>query len=54
MSAGTREFWVVDPEKREVHVTTAHGTTSYASGESVRIAVIAGAVLPVDAIFASA
>jgi Uma2 family endonuclease len=53
LSAGTQEFWVVDAEKREVHVTTAKGTRSYASSETIPITAMAGATLAVDAIFAA-
>jgi Uma2 family endonuclease len=52
LSAGTQEFWVVDPESREVHVTTPRGTKSFKSGESIPIAALAGATFMVDAIFA--
>jgi Uma2 family endonuclease len=51
MSAGTQEFWVVDPEPRTVLVTNLDGTTVYAPGESIPLPMF-GADLAVDQIFA--
>jgi len=50
MSAGTLEFWVVDPEKRTVLVTDRAGVKTYAAGHAIPVALFEGAVL-VDRIF---
>ena len=51
MSAGTQEFWVVDPEKQAVHVTTALGVAVYAAGDVMPVPIF-GTALAVDEIFA--
>lgn len=50
MSAGTLEFWVVDPEKRTVQVTDAAGITLYGAGDAVPWALFKSTV-SVDQIF---
>ncbi|SRR6266567_261908 len=52
MSAGTQELWVVDPEKRTVHVTTLSGVKMYAAGDTIPLSMFGGAVITVDQIFA--
>jgi Uma2 family endonuclease len=52
MSAGTQEFWVVDPERRTVLVTNLSGTNVYASGDSIPLTIFSAATLAVDQIFA--
>jgi hypothetical protein len=54
MSAGTQQFWVVDPEKRTVHVTSIAGTAVYAGGEAIPVPLLGDdALIPVDEIFAA-
>jgi Uma2 family endonuclease len=52
MSAGTGEFWVVDAERRTVHVTDLSGATIYAVGESIPLMPFDGRLIPVEDIFA--
>jgi Uma2 family endonuclease len=52
MSAGAQEFWVVDSEKRTVHVTDLNGTTVYGIGDSIPLPMLGGGVIAVDQIFA--
>ena len=52
MSAGTLEFWLVDPEKRTVQVTDAAGTTTYGVGNAVPVQLFKG-TLSVDDLFAA-
>jgi Uma2 family endonuclease len=35
LSAGTQEFWVVDPERRTVLVTNLSGTNVYTLGDDI-------------------
>ena len=51
MSAGTQEFWVVDPERRTVQVTNLSGANLYAPGDAIPLPMF-GAALAVDRIFA--
>ena len=51
MSAGTREFWVIDADKRRVHVTTSEGVKIYGPGELVPCSLTPGRSVAVDAIF---
>lgn len=37
MSAGTEEFWIVDPEERTVFVTILSGARTYVAGEAVQV-----------------
>jgi len=48
MSAGTREFWVVDPVTKTVHVTGIDRAQSFAQGEHIES--IAGSI-SVDDVF---
>jgi Uma2 family endonuclease len=52
MSAGTQEFWVVDPDARTVHVTDLHGSRTYATREAIPLSILGGATLAVERIFA--
>jgi len=51
MSAGTLEFWVVDPEKRTVQVTDAAGMKTYSAGDVIPVSLFEKTV-SVDQIFA--
>ena len=51
MSAGTEEFWVVDPEKRPVLVTDLRGAATYASGETIPLTIFGGDSIAVGDIF---
>jgi Uma2 family endonuclease len=49
---GSREFWVVDIDHRQVEVSTPDGRTmTYKSGQQIPLFFAAGAQLAVDAIF---
>jgi Uma2 family endonuclease len=49
---GGREFWVVDPERRQIKVSTPDGhTVTYRAGQKVPLGLCGGAGLAVDAIF---
>ena len=49
---GGREFWVVDPKRREVEVSTTDGhSIIYKSGQSIPLFFAAGSSIAVDAIF---
>ena len=54
LSAGTHEFWVVDPSARTVQVTTQSGIQTYAVGDVISVALFGEASLGVDEIFESA
>ena len=50
---GAREFWVVDPDRRQVKVSTPDGrTTTYHAGQQIPLPLFGAAKIPVDAIFA--
>lgn len=51
MSAGTEEFWIVDPEERTVYVTNLSGARTYAGGEAIQVKIFGGTIA-VDGIFA--
>jgi Uma2 family endonuclease len=51
MSAGTREFWVVDAERRSVQVTNPGGDRTYSAGTSIAIEMFGGALLSVADVF---
>jgi Uma2 family endonuclease len=51
MSAGTVEFWVIDPEKRTVQVTDAAETKTYLAGDAIPVPLFESTAL-VDQIFA--
>ena len=49
---GAHEFWVIDPERRQVKVSTPNGrTTTYRSGQHIQLPLLADAEISVDAIF---
>jgi Uma2 family endonuclease len=49
---GTKEFWVVDPIRRQVKVSTPDGTTrTWRSGQEIPLPLFGEHQLPVDAIF---
>jgi Uma2 family endonuclease len=49
---GAQEFWVVDPDRCQVKVSTPDGrTTTYVSGEEIPLLLFGGAKLAIDAIF---
>ena len=50
MSAGTEEFWVVDPDRRIVQVTNLGGVKVYSSGDSVQLAAFGNGILIVDSL----
>ncbi|HUA86448.1 MAG TPA: Uma2 family endonuclease [Bryobacteraceae bacterium] len=53
LANGSVEFWVVDPQKREVDVHTRDGRfTTYGAGQQIPLFFAPGASFPVDAIFA--
>jgi Uma2 family endonuclease len=52
ISAGTLEFWVVDPEKRTVHVTDSNGVKEFGAGDSIPVALFGNGTMLVDQIFA--
>jgi Uma2 family endonuclease len=50
---GAKEFWVVDPKRRRVKVSTPDGVTiTYHSGQEIPLRVFGGGGLKVDDIFA--
>jgi Uma2 family endonuclease len=51
MSSGTREFWVVDANRRTVHVTTPEGVQVYGPGDVIPVSITPGKYVPVDGIF---
>ena len=49
---GGQEFWVVDPDRRQVKVSTPDGrTVTYQSGQEIPLPLFGNAKLAVDAIF---
>jgi Uma2 family endonuclease len=49
---GAQEFWVVDPDRRQVKVSTPDGRTlTYQSGQEIPLPLLAGAKLAVESIF---
>jgi Uma2 family endonuclease len=49
---GSKEFWVVDPNLRQVKVSTPDGiTTTFRSGQEIGLRVFGGVTLRVDEIF---
>ena len=50
---GAKEFWVVDPDRRQVKVSTPDGCTiTWQSGREIPLPLFSGAGVAVDAIFA--
>jgi Uma2 family endonuclease len=52
MSAGTQEFWVVDPSDHTVQITSRNGVQTYLSGDTIPLPLLAGTTLAVAQIFA--
>lgn len=52
LSAGTQEFWVVDAERRTIHVMALHGERTYTPGETISVSMLDGPPVAVDEIFA--
>ena len=53
LNNGAKEFWVVDPDRRQVKVSTPDGRTiTWQSGQEIPLFVFGGAGVAVDAIFA--
>ena len=50
MSAGTQEFWVVDPQERTVQVTDGAGLRIYGAGDAILVPLFGNTIL-VDRIF---
>ena len=49
---GCREFWIVDPDTRQVHVTTPKSPRhTYRSGEQIPVTLLGGATITVGLIF---
>lgn len=52
LANGAREFWVVDPRRRYVRISTSEGSTkTYRSGENIRLPLFGNATLGVNSIF---
>lgn len=53
LANGSREFWVVDPDRRQIRVATPDGTTkTYGSGREIPLPLFGEARLSVDSVFA--
>jgi len=53
LSNGAKEFWVADPDRRQVKVSTPDGrTVTWQSGQEIPLPLFGGAGIAVDAIFA--
>ncbi len=50
LSAGTLEFWVVDPGCRAVQITSPAGTKMYTAGDSIELAMFGNNSLTVDSL----
>ena len=52
LANGSREFWVVDPDRRQIRVATPDGTTkTYGSGREIPLPLFGEARLSVDSVF---
>jgi Uma2 family endonuclease len=52
LNNGAKEFWVVDPDRRQVKVSTPDGRTiTWQSGQEIPLPLFSGASIAVDAIF---
>jgi Uma2 family endonuclease len=52
LANGTLEFWVVDPDRRHVRVSTSRGSARvYRPGDDIPLALFGNAKLAVNAIF---
>jgi Uma2 family endonuclease len=50
---GAQQFWIVDPDRRQVKVATPDGVTiTYQSGQQIPLALWGDVMLPVDEMFA--
>ena len=50
---GAQEFWVVDPDRRQVKISTPDGrTVTYPSGQAIPLPLFGDATLQVNDIFA--
>ena len=53
LNNGAKEFWIVDPDRRQVKVSTPDGRTiTWQSGQEIPLLLFGGACVAVDAIFA--
>jgi len=53
LNNGAKEFWVVDPDRRQVKISTPDGRTiAWQSGQEIPLPLFGGAGIAVDAIFA--
>jgi Uma2 family endonuclease len=50
MSAGTQEFWIVDPERGTVQVTNLNGTNTYTSADVIELALFGAGALRVESL----
>jgi|SRR5579884_1031696 len=48
---GSKEFWIVDPDHREVRVFTSSGMSAYRAGRQIPLAAFNGGSINVDDIF---
>jgi Uma2 family endonuclease len=49
---GSQEFWVVDPDRLQVKISTPDGfTITYHSGQEIPLSLFGNAKVPVNAIF---
>ena len=54
MRGGTKEFWVVDPERKLIRVSRAEAAGgTYAEGDAIPLAPFGGSEIPVATIFAA-
>ena len=51
MSAGTQEFWIVDPEHRTVQVTNLSGTKTYTGEDAITLPMFSGSRHTIDQLF---
>ena len=51
LSAGTKEFWVVDADAHTVQVTRLDGMKTYRDGDSIPLTLLDGGSIPVQEIF---
>jgi Uma2 family endonuclease len=52
LTHGAREFWVVDPDRRHIRISTSQGSgRTYRSGQEIPLPLFGNAKLTVDSIF---